>query len=72
MNLSKLFSGNHQPTLQKKESTFTTLTTSSDVFIRVALELLQNAPGTKRNENLKTAIKQSFSKFFFIFFKKKD
>lgn len=48
---------------QKKESTFTTLSPSSDVFVRVALELLQNAPAVKRNEQLKNAIKSSFSNF---------
>ena len=55
---SRMFSGNSS---QKKESAFTTLSTSSDVFIRVALELLSNAPVTKRNEALKTSIKNSFT-----------
>lgn len=44
----------------KNESSFAALTDSSDVFIRVALELLSNAPVTKRNETLKTAISKSF------------
>ena len=44
----------------KKESTFSSLTDSSDVFIRVALELLLNAPPTKRNDGLKAAITASF------------
>jgi brefeldin A-inhibited guanine nucleotide-exchange protein len=44
----------------KSESTFSALTDSSDVFIRVALELLTNAPVTKRNDALKKAIAASF------------
>ena len=55
---TRMFSGGANA--PRKESTFNSLTTSSDVFIRVALELLQNAPSAKRNELLKTAIKNSF------------
>lgn len=44
----------------KNESTFSSLTDSSDVFIRIALELLTNAPATKRNDGLKKAIAASF------------
>jgi brefeldin A-inhibited guanine nucleotide-exchange protein len=44
----------------KNESSFSALTDTSDVFIRVALELLTNAPATKRIDGLKNAIAVSF------------
>jgi brefeldin A-inhibited guanine nucleotide-exchange protein len=44
----------------KNESSFSALTDTSDVFIRVALELLTNAPATKRNDGLKKSIAASF------------
>ena len=59
---SRMFSSSSASGPKKDAGSLASLSDSSDVFIRVGLELLQNTPFSKRNDNLKNAIKSSYSK----------